>query len=49
VGCTGGQHRSVYIVERLAARIAARWPQVALRHSALPDAAKAIRAPAMAP
>jgi UPF0042 nucleotide-binding protein len=49
VGCTGGQHRSVYIVERLAARIAARWPQVALRHSALPDAAKAIRAPAIAP
>ena len=43
VGCTGGQHRSVYIVEQLAARIAARWPQVALRHSALPDAAKAIR------
>jgi UPF0042 nucleotide-binding protein len=49
VGCTGGQHRSVYIVERLAARIAARWPQVALRHSALPDAANAIRAPVMVP
>ncbi len=49
VGCTGGQHRSVYIVEQLAARIAARWPQVALRHSALPDAAKAIRAPAGVP
>jgi UPF0042 nucleotide-binding protein len=43
VGCTGGQHRSVYIVEQLAARIALRWPQVALRHSALPDS-KAIRA-----
>ena len=37
IGCTGGQHRSVYIVEQLAARIAARWPQVAVRHSALPD------------
>jgi UPF0042 nucleotide-binding protein len=49
VGCTGGQHRSVYIVEQLAARIAARWPQVALRHSALPDAAKAIRAVAGVP
>src|ERR1019366_3927848 len=49
VGCTGGQHRSVYIVEQLAARIAARWPQVALRHSALPDAAKAIRALAGVP
>ena len=49
VGCTGGQHRSVYIVEQLAARIAARWPQVALRHSALPDAARAIRAVAGVP
>jgi len=49
IGCTGGQHRSVYIVERLAVRIAARWPQVSLRHSALPDAANAIRTPAMAP
>jgi len=36
IGCTGGQHRSVYIVEQLAARIGLRWPQVALRHSALP-------------
>ena len=49
VGCTGGQHRSVYIVEQLAARIAARWPEVALRHSALPDAAKTIRALAGVP
>jgi UPF0042 nucleotide-binding protein len=48
VGCTGGQHRSVYIVEQLAARIALRWPQVALRHSALPDS-KALRALAGAP
>jgi len=44
VGCTGGQHRSVYIVERLAARIAARWPQVSLRHSALSDATSEARA-----
>lgn len=51
VGCTGGQHRSVYIVERLAARFAERHPHVTARHSALaeegpvvperPDAARA--------
>lgn len=36
VGCTGGQHRSVYIVDRLVARFASRYPQVAARHCALP-------------
>ena len=40
IGCTGGQHRSVYIAEQLAARIAPRWPQVTVRHSALPETAK---------
>jgi UPF0042 nucleotide-binding protein len=44
IGCTGGQHRSVYIVEQLAARIGLRWPQVALRHSALPDSTRELRA-----
>jgi RNase adapter protein RapZ len=37
VGCTGGQHRSVYIVDQLVARFAARHPQVAARHCALPE------------
>ena len=32
VGCTGGQHRSVYIVDRLAARFAVRFPRVTVRH-----------------
>jgi UPF0042 nucleotide-binding protein len=44
IGCTGGQHRSVYIAEQLATRLAEHWPQVAVRHSALPDAAKGVRA-----
>jgi UPF0042 nucleotide-binding protein len=43
IGCTGGQHRSVYIVERLAARIAEHWPQVAARHAALPELARSTR------
>ena len=36
VGCTGGQHRSVYIVDRLAERFAGRFANVSARHSALP-------------
>ena len=35
VGCTGGQHRSVYIVDRLAERFGKRFSNVATRHSAL--------------
>jgi UPF0042 nucleotide-binding protein len=38
VGCTGGVHRSVYIVDRLAGRFAARYAQVTARHSELADA-----------
>jgi UPF0042 nucleotide-binding protein len=26
IGCTGGQHRSVYLVEMLAAAFAQQWP-----------------------
>jgi UPF0042 nucleotide-binding protein len=43
IGCTGGQHRSVYIAERLAARIAAHWPQVSVRHTGLAETAKGLR------
>ena len=38
VGCTGGQHRSVYIVDRLAAMFAAEFSDVTARHSGLPGA-----------
>jgi RNase adapter protein RapZ len=36
IGCTGGQHRSVYLVERIAADFATRHADVAARHSGLP-------------
>ncbi|MEO5332788.1 MAG: RNase adapter RapZ [Magnetococcus sp. YQC-5] len=32
IGCTGGRHRSVYLVERLAERLAKRAYQVRVRH-----------------
>ncbi|MFO1426948.1 MAG: RNase adapter RapZ [Steroidobacteraceae bacterium] len=35
VGCTGGQHRSVYLVDRLAERFADRFPGLIARHSTL--------------
>jgi UPF0042 nucleotide-binding protein len=35
IGCTGGQHRSVYLAERLAAHFSTRHPQVLVRHGAL--------------
>ena len=36
VGCTGGQHRSVYIVDRLAEHFAREFDDVTARHSGLP-------------
>jgi UPF0042 nucleotide-binding protein len=36
IGCTGGQHRSVYLVNRLAAIFSREYPHVMARHNALP-------------
>lgn len=36
IGCTGGQHRSVYLTERLAEHFRSRYPSVATRHRELP-------------
>ncbi|MGB0721292.1 MAG: RNase adapter RapZ [Gammaproteobacteria bacterium] len=35
IGCTGGQHRSVYLTERLHASVSAHFPNVLLRHREL--------------
>ncbi len=32
IGCTGGQHRSVYVAERLGAWLAETWEKVRIRH-----------------
>ena len=37
IGCTGGQHRSVYISEQLAAHFGAHFSNVQVRHSELPE------------
>jgi RNase adapter protein RapZ len=37
IGCTGGQHRSVYLVEKMARDFAQRHAGVSARHSGLPD------------
>ena len=35
VGCTGGKHRSVYIVEQLARRLRETYAQTLVRHNEL--------------
>ncbi len=49
VGCTGGRHRSVYVAERLAARLVATGRRVALMHRDLDHPAEAGPHPAEPP
>jgi UPF0042 nucleotide-binding protein len=35
LGCTGGQHRSVYMAEKLAAALSEKYPRVLVRHNEL--------------
>jgi UPF0042 nucleotide-binding protein len=37
IGCTGGQHRSVYLAEKLTADFAGRHRDISARHARLPD------------
>jgi len=32
IGCTGGQHRSVYLVERIAGSLGERFGNIVIRH-----------------
>jgi UPF0042 nucleotide-binding protein len=47
IGCTGGQHRSVYIAERLAERFRNKYPHVMARHNALPESLTEPPAPSL--
>ncbi|TFG83785.1 MAG: RNase adapter RapZ [Chromatiales bacterium] len=45
IGCTGGQHRSVYMAEKLAAELARRYSPVVTRHNELPRLEGRMHAP----
>ena len=45
IGCTGGQHRSVYMAEKLASELAKRYSPVMTRHNELPEKEGRIQAP----
>jgi UPF0042 nucleotide-binding protein len=47
IGCTGGQHRSVYLAERLAERFRNKYPHVMARHNALPESLTEPPAPSL--
>jgi len=45
IGCTGGQHRSVYMAEKLATELAKRYSPVMTRHNEIPEEGARIQAP----
>jgi UPF0042 nucleotide-binding protein len=45
IGCTGGQHRSVYMAEKLAAELSKRYSPVMTRHNELPEKEGAVQVP----
>jgi len=48
IGCTGGRHRSVYLAERMAERLAQSYPVVAIRHNSLGEMRSITRTPTLA-
>lgn len=45
IGCTGGQHRSVYMAQKLGLALSTQYPNVQIRHTELPDTALRSDAP----
>jgi RNase adapter protein RapZ len=48
IGCTGGRHRSVYLAERIAERLAETHPVVGLRHNSLGEMRTVTKGPSLA-
>jgi UPF0042 nucleotide-binding protein len=48
IGCTGGRHRSVYLAEKIAERLAQNYPVVSIRHNSLGEMRSITRAPTLA-